>query len=1248
MLKRIISVCLLVFLVHNVIPVESVFASNNSNSYDSLYSTFVDGSSNTEIDFYYADFDGNGTYEAFGVTGVGEDGLYNNVEITYITSDRTVVPIDTDSSFYGLPLGLLSVDNAKFLLWSKTAGGSGATTYLFGVKNGTLYQPKVSGTHDSFYYNENMDCYIGTTSNFSHNGHEYIPSYYEYDMATGEFIPVNENSISTEHGSTTTDNHLTQNDNNKGAAVNGFEILGMCYSTASEINDAPDYSGSASKDGYYLAMQGSYLGLIDLSGNWVAPAKYLEIGYNYEGRYGLDDGTSTPWYTSTDSYVMDTYSDIYFDTLDESGAVIQFLYDQYYFYSPPVNYGISWDDTNRCFNYTCSQDILYELEYSFGGTIGVNKLRAVDEYETMHSDPNMHAIYYEFASPYKAIATDGKLKTDFIFEDIRAYSDGLIAVKQGGKWGYANADGSIVIPCEYEAIRHYTLWRGVDGATQDWGVAEWDSYQQELNDEMASLYDNYTPITGYTFPADCTDGYVVLFDGKKYALYNHLGKEVIPFGEYEELSEVYDGRLWVKQDGEWSVLNLTDYLSNNTGDEKYVNARDAWVQQHQDYALSNEFKEDITQGFNGALQDSFNEICSDRSIKTYNTLDSVNQVLDFDLNFSTSQEYELLLAQIFFSKLGAQSIEEIYNEHLSNSLSTVISYVLSLDDLQNIADSKELKLIINSIKNASGTEELSSYFQDFCNFIDGYSNINFKTEFIKEVKDGVIQLPWDIAIDELDLVSDTIEELAMYIAVGDAYAKTAGTFGDVVLAMRRELGIPSDDARFNPINLAESFTNQNIWEWANTGLPGSQHYQSIQVPIEINSLATALENFYLSIESCKNEDSSYLAENAVSNLKHGTTHNVLVSTGINAAVSLFSCLPVIREYSILKDTLKVGQSLIDTFTKLDDRAALGTMVMRLYCIECIHYASVYQLSGNSVQNIVWDWAGDSNADSEPRSAWDFYNPLSSDAITQEEFRFSCATNFDQSINVYKSIQSVAADYAIEYYSTLWAEENASFFVSDKKLASYISAISKLKQYKLSLQSIQCHNPNLIYDETTNSVYYNSPDLSIYVIACPVDMIVTNENGKQIAYLTGNINDIESGYESYFHVTESKSNFEDYMKAAIIPSNWTVSVTGTASGSMNTYVADYTNNTIGATSVLLNVSVSGTSEGQIKLTAPGQFDLIIDNTTYSSNAGSLLTDSNSTSEATVWIVASISTIIVLSSCLVFVQKRKCNRSGTHQT
>lgn len=307
---------------------------------------------------------------------------------------------------------------------------------------------------------------------------------------------------------------------------NDFEVIGLCYEAAPRcVWPVQTNTGSAVKNGYYVARRSGAYGLIDLDGEWFAPAQYESICYKYgdygtgNGAYILDDGLPHP-----DEHGQN--GDIREWALYEDGTG---MYQETFFFDLNGMSVISWDETHGFFIYQWGNGFGgVTTNYDFQGTIGVSSLKfvqdllEVERYGFTLQEGDDPGAYYTYgpASERKAIATDGVLMTDFIFEDVRGFSDGLIAVKQDGKWGYADREGNLVIPCAYVGIRT---------------DSPWDSTQ---------------------FPADCTEGYVVLSDGSQYALYDNTGREVIPFGMYECLTEICFGKMWAKKEGTWGILIL--------------------------------------------------------------------------------------------------------------------------------------------------------------------------------------------------------------------------------------------------------------------------------------------------------------------------------------------------------------------------------------------------------------------------------------------------------------------------------------------------------------------------------------------------------------------------------------------------------------------------------------------------------------------------------------------------------------------
>ena len=149
--------------------------------------------SEPELYFVCDDFDGNGSMEAFGMTGT-DDGIdLSDVTIYYTDSDGTVSVIDTFPRIYayggmypGMTMNLtMDAGNAKFL---KIGGADGQETWLYGVRNGEAYQPEVSGKHSDFSKTGDGQ-FIAQPHE---NGEGYYAIRYTYDAGTGEFVSVDE------------------------------------------------------------------------------------------------------------------------------------------------------------------------------------------------------------------------------------------------------------------------------------------------------------------------------------------------------------------------------------------------------------------------------------------------------------------------------------------------------------------------------------------------------------------------------------------------------------------------------------------------------------------------------------------------------------------------------------------------------------------------------------------------------------------------------------------------------------------------------------------------------------------------------------------------------------------------------------------------------------------------------------------------------------------------------------------------
>lgn len=312
--------------------------------------------------------------------------------------------------------------------------------------------------------------------------------------------------------------------------VDDIEILGMAYSEGPQSNGGyftesysdgeyyaygerrVDSTGSVVNNGLYIAKQGEKYGLVDCEANWVVSPDYVEIGHGFDLycftlKENIIDGAAVP-----EVYTLDSQKKLYKSEWP------------YIFGTSGHEFAI-WDsDKNVAATaYLADGGVLYD-ETDFPKAVGVRSWHVQD------------GILDYTDSSRCAIMVNGSLVSDFVFDSVRTSQDGMLAVKQNGKWGYANENGEIVIPCQYEAFRKK------------------NTHPFDELAEIDQLYPEAVDLN--TFPADFTDGYVVVFDGSQYALLDSEGNEIIPFGELEELSEIHDGRMWAKENGKWGVIEL--------------------------------------------------------------------------------------------------------------------------------------------------------------------------------------------------------------------------------------------------------------------------------------------------------------------------------------------------------------------------------------------------------------------------------------------------------------------------------------------------------------------------------------------------------------------------------------------------------------------------------------------------------------------------------------------------------------------
>lgn len=164
---------------------------------------------------------------------------------------------------------------------------------------------------------------------------------------------------------------------------------------------------------------------------------------------------------------------------------------------------------------------------------------------------------------------------------------------------------------------------------------------------------------------------------------------------------------------------------------------------------------------------------------------------------------------------------------------------------------------------------------------------------------------------------------------------------------------------------------------------------------------------------------------------------------------------------------------------------------------------------------------------------------------------------------------------------------------------YTNSLAILKEQNVDIELIACHDSDLYYDPLTDEIIYNFKDSRIYIVAYPVSVVVKNEDGEQIAYLSGESDQVAEGYEFYFLTIKVTADSEEYIKVAIVPDNYQIELIGTDDGAVNAFVTDFTTDDVGEVEPYFNVPIKKDSIGYFEATTDGSdsTSLVVDEEVY---------------------------------------------------
>lgn len=263
----------------------------------------------------------------------------------------------------------------------------------------------------------------------------------------------------------------------------------------SSANEEQQQNGSE----YAVFEKDGLLGIIRNDGTVAVEAEYTNIILFSDGRYLMK--RDEPKYEPAFDKEWNTY---FFDEETEEITPAEGLGGG--FPSGTYYYCGGLHNTDEAYEY---------LDYQFKEPGSPIPVQQADELFNGFGQPS------DWLEGMYAIYSDGALTTDFIYEECGSESWGLFAAKKDGKWGYITADGTEVIPFEYD-----------------------ESWKSDIGGGKISYC--------YAF----SEGYVPLVKDGVWEMRDTSGNVVIPAGLFEAIRPVYDGKCWVQKNGKWGVIRV--------------------------------------------------------------------------------------------------------------------------------------------------------------------------------------------------------------------------------------------------------------------------------------------------------------------------------------------------------------------------------------------------------------------------------------------------------------------------------------------------------------------------------------------------------------------------------------------------------------------------------------------------------------------------------------------------------------------
>ena len=320
-----------------------------------------------------------------------------------------------------------------------------------------------------------------------------------------------------------------------------YEWVKEPFLEADDINVVPAEGASCNygdflEADYALILRGELLGMVDYDGNVVMEPKYKAVRGMLDSAHAHYDFQSEPSPAGTSQvFCVKSQKFVVYESTEcpACGAAFSTCYSATG-YAYEKEQGFAGTYAADLLHTSAQGDALwlhgqigFERNDNLTDTVAARCITLPQDYLTDTSAKGAVAGGF-------GLIRGNQILVPFDYQGALDFKSGVAALCKEGKWGYFNAEGTEILPFDYDADMIYAY--------------DPKRYIPDFGEDGADVYVPYLP----------SEGFIALNCGDQAGYSDTEGREIVPVSEFACTRPVHGGRAWVQdaKSGLWGIISL--------------------------------------------------------------------------------------------------------------------------------------------------------------------------------------------------------------------------------------------------------------------------------------------------------------------------------------------------------------------------------------------------------------------------------------------------------------------------------------------------------------------------------------------------------------------------------------------------------------------------------------------------------------------------------------------------------------------